>query len=431
MKNFRNLLTFSFLAIGLSLFLGACQKNSDDDVTPTDTTQPTNNNQITITRSVEGGLDELCFDLVYPVSVNLPDGSVETANSDADLEAIFENYFANNPTATDGPMLQFPLNIIDEIGEELTLENEEELAFMVDMCAPWEECFSLNYPLTVIFPDGTSQQVNSNQALTAAFGDWHVANPNVDEEPVVVFPIGVTTVDGDVITVADEDELDDLFEDCFGDEWGDGDWNLCFDLIFPITVNLPDGTTETANNLVELDGIFTTYMENTPGATEFPTIDYPIEAEMDGTTVTLFSDADFEDLVEACFEMEDDWNDCFSFNYPLTIVFPDGSTAEVSSDQELETVVDAWYAANPNSDEDPTLQYPVDVTTVDGEVLTINSDEELEALFEDCFECLVVNGGGLAIDSKEATATAFVVKLHPAVKAAKQQRTAQVFAQRK
>lgn len=82
-----------------------------------------------------------------------------------------------------------------------------------------------------------------------------------------------------------------------------------------------------------------------------------------------------------------DWNECFSFIYPLTIIFPDGSLVPVNNDEALIEAVDDWGDANPNVSEDPTLEYPVSVLLQsDSSMVTLNNDEELEELFDSCEE---------------------------------------------
>lgn len=91
-----------------------------------------------------------------------------------------------------------------------------------------------------------------------------------------------------------------------------------------------------------------------------------------------FEECDFEG------ETEIEWEECFEFVYPLTVVLPNAPNQTVNSDEELITVVDAWYDANDDSDEDVSLAYPVQVIMYDGTNGTINSDDELEDLFDDC-----------------------------------------------
>ena len=437
MTKFRNLLTVGTLVLLFVFSLGSCKKDATTDLAPQKTTQATNtnkNNHETTSRSMEGEMDEidsLCFELVYPITVELPGGELQTANGNDELELIFENYYTANPNSMEEPTIQFPIDVIDEDGAQLTLNNEDELYLMFEMCfdEDWEECFTINYPVTIIYPGGETQTVNSDNELETAIDEWYEANPTSDEDPTLEFPIEVTGDDGETISVANEDELDELFEGCFGDDWDDDDdFGFCFDLVFPITINLPGGTSQVANDYEEMDSIFFAWFENNPNATDFPTLAYPIQVELeDGEIVEVNSEDELGALFETCFDDGDDWGECFVFNYPLTIVFPDETTAEVHSDDELGQVVEAWYEANPTSMEDPTLQFPVDVTTAEGEVLTINNEEELDALFEDCFGCLIVNGGELATGSGQSAVAAQVIKQHSKVQSAKQERVAKGF----
>ena len=94
---------------------------------------------------------------------------------------------------------------------------------------------------------------------------------------------------------------------------------------------------------------------------------------------------------------DDDWNECFSFVYPITVVLPNGANVAVDNDDELIAVIDDWYDDNPTSNEDPTLIYPVNVLLEeDGSSLTISDDDQLEDLFEVCeeqddFDCFTFN----------------------------------------
>ena len=94
--------------------------------------------------------------------------------------------------------------------------------------------------------------------------------------------------------------------------------------------------------------------------------------------ITDFQECDFDG------ETEIEWEDCFEFVYPLTVVLPNAPNQTVNTNEELITVVDAWYDANDNSNEDVSLDYPVQIIMSDGTNGTVNSDDELEDLFDDC-----------------------------------------------
>ena len=53
---------------------------------------------------------------------------------------------------------------------ENRLEEEEEWAE--------DECFDINYPVNVSFPDGTTQTVNTDAELDLAIDEWEMNNPN-------------------------------------------------------------------------------------------------------------------------------------------------------------------------------------------------------------------------------------------------------------
>jgi len=426
MTNFRNFLTVSVLALLFTFTLASCKKDGVDLPSPTPNTENTNTgNNGTTTRSMEDDMDEmddLCFDFVYPITVQLPDGEQQTANDDTELENIIENYYLANPTSEEDPTLVFPVDVIDgETGEQISLQDEDELFFLFEMCFDYEEglCFEINYPVTVVFPDGSTQEVNNDDELYTTFDTWYENNPMSDEDPTFEYPINVTDEAGETITVNSDEELEELFDACYED-WDEEIYDLCFDIVFPITINLPDGSTAEANDYEEMETIFFDWFENNPSSEEFPTVAYPIQVELeDGTIVDVNGDEEIEALYEECEDFDEDWSDCFTFNYPITVVFPDATTADVNNDDELEEAVYSWYEANPMSEEDPTLQFPLDVTTAEGEVLTINSEEELEELFEECFDCLIVNAGELAAGSGQSTMTEAIVKQHSKVETAK------------
>ncbi|MEM9824698.1 MAG: hypothetical protein AAF985_26660, partial [Bacteroidota bacterium] len=58
--------------------------------------------------------------------------------------------------------------------------------------------------------------------------------------------------------------------------------------------------------------------------------------------------------------------ECFTFVYPINIVFPGGEAQTVNSNEDLEVVVYTWLDQNPNSEEFPTFEFPIQVNLPDG-----------------------------------------------------------------
>src|SRR5688572_23128877 len=74
-------------------------------------------------------------------------------------------------------------------------------------------CYELVFPVTVQFPDSTTQEVADYDALKLAIREWFEANggrPRPHFRPHLVFPFDVITEEGEVITVTNLAELMEL-----------------------------------------------------------------------------------------------------------------------------------------------------------------------------------------------------------------------------
>ncbi len=268
-----------------------------------------------------------------------------------------------------------------------------------------EDCFTPVYPVSFTLEDGTTLTVNDNAELEAAILEWE-AN---DIEPEINFPVSVILAsDGSQVDVADEDALEEILEDCYGDyedddeddgeeddeeedddededgeddDCFDDDFELgeCFNINYPVNVILEDGTTQTLNSDADVEALMEQDVEAEPV--------YPFDVTLieDGSTLTMNDEDDFEDLLDECFEDEyDDEDDfelgeCFNINYPVEVELEDGSTQTINSDEDLEAL---WEQ---DIDADPV--YPFDITLIeDGTTQTIMSEDELEDVLDACFD---------------------------------------------
>ena len=271
----------------------------------------------------------------------------------------------------------------------------------------FSDCFAIVFPIEINFADGSMLSITSGQELETAIDNWFAAQGENAEEPTLTYPVSVILNGESIETlIQNEDELDDLLDAC------EDDYDLadCFTVTYPVQGTLADGTTLTVNNDEELLVVLDSF------DLEDLTLVYPINLTLDdGSSLVLQSDDDLEDALVECFgdddecECEDDddeeeeedddedeecfddldFTDCFTINYPISIMDPAENVYSANNDEELEDILDAIEDANESSgedyEEDYKVVYPISVTLVtDGSTVTLNNDDETEALLESC-----------------------------------------------
>jgi len=160
------------------------------------------------------------------------------------------------------------------------------------------------------------------------------------------------------------------------------DWEVCFQLVLPVTFIMPDESTITINS--DEDWILIrNWYEEIPDSEEEPVLQYPVDIIFeDGSLLSINNDDELEGALELC-----DWDrqPCFDLVYPVTYIMPDGTTVTIESEDEQGWMaIRAWYEENPDSEEEPVLQYPVEVVFEDGNTMTINNDEEWQLAWAEC-----------------------------------------------
>ncbi|MEO1517881.1 MAG: hypothetical protein AAFV95_22865 [Bacteroidota bacterium] len=171
-------------------------------------------------------------------------------------------------------------------------------------------CYEFIFPITVSFADGTSLTANSYEELKEGVKEWKEANPDATDRPNLEFPIEVTSEDGEIITVNDQDALKELRLACKRDNFRKrgfkgcrGKGHKCFELVFPISISFPDGTTVQA---IDRGGLRTAVREwktNNPDVEGRPMLVFPIEVLLeDGTTQSIASIEELKALKDSCNE---------------------------------------------------------------------------------------------------------------------------------
>ena len=171
-------------------------------------------------------------------------------------------------------------------------------------------CYELVFPVTIQFADSTTQEVESYDELKQAIRTWFEENnarPRPVNRPRLVFPYDVITDDGEVITVTNPQELFELRKACVNDVFGPGHHGHfgkdrpCFRLVFPLTLEFPDGSLVTATTPREMHMAIREWKVNNPGSTERPAFVFPITVLLrDGTQVVVETAEELAALKEDC-----------------------------------------------------------------------------------------------------------------------------------
>lgn len=172
-------------------------------------------------------------------------------------------------------------------------------------------CYELVFPVTIIFSDGTTADVDSYETFKAAVKAWKINNPRVRTRPSLEFPYDIINADGEFITVDDLAEQRELkmacAKDFFGNHGPKGHNDrpkLCFRPTFPFSVSLPDGTIITLTSKEDrktLHDAVKAYIQSNPGEKIRPELVFPITLLMeDGSSVTVNSKDELKALKDSC-----------------------------------------------------------------------------------------------------------------------------------
>ena len=160
-------------------------------------------------------IEQKCFSLVYPVSYQMPDGSlIEVSADNEDSWAEMNAWYDENPESAERPTLQYPVVIMyeeDDEGSEdalmVTINNEDEMISAREDCLELEfddvdECYEYSYPITYILPDDSTVEIASSDDENAwgLIRRFYEENPEAEGEPILQFPIEII-FQGDMVFV--------------------------------------------------------------------------------------------------------------------------------------------------------------------------------------------------------------------------------------
>lgn len=171
----------------------------------------------------------------------------------------------------------------------------------------------------------------------------------------------------------------------------------CYELVFPVTLQFADGTTQEVGSYEELKQAIREWyqgMNVRPRPALRPHLAFPYDViNEDGEIITVSTLEELVALRRACIASVYGSNHhghlgkdrhCFKPVFPFTLEFPDGSQVAVNTPLELRQAIRTWKQANPDSTERPEFVFPITVQLRDGTQVVVNTPEELRALKADC-----------------------------------------------
>ena len=368
------ILNFALLLF-VSLFFTACDKEAVDPTTDVE--------------NFEGNVDpdvphrQRCFKVNFPVTIEFPGGSTATPATPRALHIIMKEWRENNPNAPKRPTFVYPYDVTLQDGSVITVESKEDEKALLEECdmpGKRKRCFHLEFPISFEFPGGSTATFVGPGALKEAMKLWRDNNPNAETYPKPIFPYSVKLRNGEVVTVENQDDQQELRETC-GELYRK--WK-CFKIVFPVSVEFPDGSTAELAGPRALRKLVKEWKENYPDSDQRPHIIFPHDIELqNGDIVTVNNREELKEFMHAC---NDNFGKkrCYKLLFPATLEFPNGDIVEVSDRDEMHMTLRTWKKDNPDATERPTLAFPYDVQTKDGDIITVTNEDEKAALKEMC-----------------------------------------------
>ena len=232
-----------------------------------------------------------CFDIVFPVTVILPNGDTVQINDEDDLEdIIYTNYYFN---------FDFPITVEIEVnGQEVTqiIHNEDEFVALLMQCdgvedddceienlhVVVEDCFSETaYNISLNFETGSS----SPQEFMVYFADGNVVGPYSTNDLPITLEVDVNSGNEDslIVTVGNGNCQEDVHWDipnCSNST------DTCWEFVYPIEVEI-NGQVVEINSDAEFDAQYN------PATSS---LGYPFHVEINGETVQVNTPNDFSEI---------------------------------------------------------------------------------------------------------------------------------------
>lgn len=372
-------------ALFATIFFTACQKDdlvvSEDNFTLGDPL---------LGQGPRGPRDtsRYCFEFVFPIGVELPNGDTLVIDGEREHRNFIERW--KNANLDRRPKLIFPLEVTLSDGSNATINTAEELKRLIESCLPDRPtptpCYKIVFPVQVKLPNDSLITINSADDFAALLKRWRIRFPNADRHPQIVFPYGVEKADGTIVRITSTEDLRKIMAECHPgpDRPNPGpDLRPCFRIVFPDTIQHPDGSTAVATDAEDFAKQAALWRRAHPAASGVTTLKLPFSIIFrDSTTAVIASREDLRAANAKCNAI--DPTPCFDVAFPAKVKLPSGTVVEIRSADAFRELIERWLKNNPLSTDRPELVFPYRVKTKDGKTLVIKDKEDFRKLLASC-----------------------------------------------
>ena len=219
-----------------------------------------------------------------------------------------------------------------------------------------DRCVALIFPVELELGDGGTIDIADQAEWNTFWTEWKESMGDSDVKPHLIYPTEVAFKDR-VILVESADHMKALKAKCKGDE-GTSDKRPCFKLVYPVTLELPDGSNVDVHSAEEWHDVAIQWSLDHPDSASKPTLSYPVDVTKGDRLLTIADESEMIALKKRCASDSDvsDRIKCYILLYPVTLILPDGTLQEVASPKEWHELARIWASENPDSDQRPALQ---------------------------------------------------------------------------